>query len=174
MPDEQMTPTPTEHPQIDVQKEISRMRVLADLISKSYPGFAVYNSGGDELTGEHIFTEYADSDPEKTLWPGASGQRMRMKAGQRFELHVNYAVDGKGCTEVMVDIGGVIDVQVDGNAPLRLAPGTVISLPPGSSHMVLAVTDCVWVGITVPRDGGYPEAAYAPDRIEPGPASGVH
>jgi mannose-6-phosphate isomerase-like protein (cupin superfamily) len=143
--------------------DMARLRELADLVRSRAPGVTYYADGDNgETPGQWLFTE--PRDPANGLWPGGAGQLARMQVGSRFGLHVHL-----GSTEVLVVVCGVLEVWVTGSGSrLRMCPGDVLRLNAGEQHQAEAVTDCVVVGITVPRDGGYPDG---PDTcIQPGPA----
>jgi mannose-6-phosphate isomerase-like protein (cupin superfamily) len=140
-----------------VSDDMGRLRELADLIQSRSPGANSYE-GGD---GRWLFT--VQPDASNPLWPGGAGQLAEMVVGQRFDVHVHL-----GSTEILVVVCGVLEVWTVGSgARLRMAPGDCLRLNAGEEHQAEAVTDCMVVGITVPRDGGYPDG---PDTcIEPGP-----
>ena len=141
--------------------DLARMRELYEQIVTQSPGVTVYTGG----VGRHLFTELAD--PDNPLWPGGAGQLNAMQAGQSFAVHAHHC-----CTETLVLVCGLLDISVGGKV-LRMSPGDSYRLLPGEGHAATAVTDCIVVGITVPRDGGYPEpeGGHGPDRLEPGPVS---
>jgi hypothetical protein len=119
------------------------------------------------------------------LEPGGGILACEMKPGQCFPRHMQ-----PYCTEILIVINGELDVAVwaDGAGPEdlpmrtpRIAPGLHLSLAPGVEHQATAVSRivdgvetapaCLVVGVTVPKDGGYPEAAHGPDGFSARPAA---
>jgi quercetin dioxygenase-like cupin family protein len=141
--------------------ELQELGELAEQILASRPGYVTY--GGGE--GQHLFTEQPQIG--NPLWPGGSVQVCRMARGEEFPIHAHHS-----CSETLEVIGGLLDLTIAGRV-VRLVPGDTYRLLPGEAHAATAVTDCVVVGITVPRESGYParEGVYGPDGIEPGPAA---
>jgi quercetin dioxygenase-like cupin family protein len=133
---------------------IVELYVLAEKVLESRPGVVTYASvSGRRFQGNALF-EVAQ-DPDDPLQPGGAGQLAYMAQGDVMDLHAHY-----GCTEILAVICGVLDVRVTGRPDVvRLVPGDVRRLPPGELHAAEAVTNCWVVGITVPRDGGYPSVS---------------
>jgi tellurite resistance-related uncharacterized protein len=124
----------------------------ADRVIITYPCI-----GGGVCHGEGLFVE----PPGATaLAPGGAVQVCRMDAGQAFAPHQQ----DYGVTETLCVLCGILTVTTfaeDGETVKRevvLAPGDSFRLWPGELHQAAARTEVVVIGITVPRDGGYPDA----------------
>lgn len=104
------------------------------------------------------------------LYPGFGVVRCFMPAGSEFPPHIQ-----EYCTEWLIVGGGELDVTTfedDGTTILRevrLCPGDGWRVPPGQPHQARAHTDVTVIGVTVPRDGGYPDGPTHDAR----PARGV-
>lgn len=113
--------------------------------------------GGGVCVGAGLFVEPPGAGD---LYPGGAVQVCRMAAGQAFAPHVQ----DYGVTETLCVLCGQLVVTTfaeDGETVLRevvLAPGDSFRLWPGELHQAAARTDVVIIGITVPKDGGYPDA----------------
>jgi tellurite resistance-related uncharacterized protein len=134
----------------ELAEDIARMEASGEgMIAYTMPGGGVCN-------GQWLFTE---PPGEGWLHPGGCVQVCRMQAGQVFEPHVQ----DYGVSETLHCICGQLEVTTfedDAETVKRevvLAPGDSTRLWPGELHQAAARTDVVVVGITVPRDGGYPD-----------------
>lgn len=140
--------------------DIQRLGELAAQIRERRDGLAVYASPEGDAVGQWLFT--VPPDPDNPLCPGGAGQLCRMSAGSSFDVHTHF-----GCTEILVVLCGILEVTRTGRDAVTMAPGAPLTLPPGEQHSARAVTDCVVIGITIPRDGGYPNG---PGEAPAGPA----
>lgn len=85
------------------------------------------------------------------LYPGGAVQYCPMPEGTAFPVHSH-----EYRTEWLVCIGGRLEICVGGD-PVILSPGDAYRIQPGVPHTASALSDCLVVGIIVPRDGGYPD-----------------
>jgi quercetin dioxygenase-like cupin family protein len=136
-----------------VSDELTR---LADLVAKSPHGCAQvpawHDVNGGLIQGKGLYIEPpGDSD----LAPGGAVALTRMAEGQAFPEHVQ-----EFCTEILIVLKGLLEVTVrEGQqATMILGPGMHVALQPGVPHTAKALVDSVVIGVTVPRDGGYPDA----------------
>lgn len=87
---------------------------------------------------------------EAEIEPGGTVQYCPMSAGTAFPEHVQEHI-----TEWLVVINGQLEVKSE-DVAVVLAPGDGLRILPGVPHTARALTDCLVIGIAVPRDGGYP------------------
>lgn len=139
-------------------EQIDELRQLASLVVERLPGLHVYEAGGSAI-GQWLAS--VPAEPDNPLWPGAAVQICFMEEGQEFARHVHHQE-----TEVLVCVCGIVEVSVLGSrSAVKLDPGDPFRLAPGEAHSAHAITRAAVLGVTIPRDGGYPSG---PDSIEPG------
>ena len=112
------------------------IRALEELIIKRAVGRVSYSGGA---CGVPL---YKDKD--------AAVQRLFLPAGAKFETHVHPV------TEVII----VLEGRLQSTSPLITAVtevAGVIVYPPNIPHSHQAEADCVFLGILVPCNGGYPD-----------------
>lgn len=98
---------------------------------------------------------YIEPPGDSDLAPGGAVALTRMAAGQAFQEHIQ-----EFCTEILIMLKGLLEVTVREGQPatMILGPGMHVALQPGVPHTAKALVDSVVIGVTVPRDGGYPNA----------------
>lgn len=134
--------------------DTERLLQLADLLADDPHPVGWRGEDGGLIRGYGLHVEpRGDSD----LAPGGAVALTRMAEGQEFPEHVQ-----EFCTEILVVLKGLLEVAVRDKgerAAMILGPGMHVALQPGVPHTAKALADSVVVGVTVPRDGGYPDAA---------------
>ncbi len=137
------------------------MKELADVIvAEAEATKIVWQIDGGVCVGENLWTSPPGDDD---LHPGGGVIKSEMKKGTSFPPHVQ-----EYCTEWLIVIGGLAEVvtyDIDGETPIcsvLLGPGEGARIAPGQLHQCSAREDTQILGVTVPRDRGYPDACADP------------
>lgn len=133
-----------------------RMVELADLIVAESEATKTWSISNGVCEGKGLWI-VPPGDGE--LYPGGGVVRCEMKAGDEFPPHKQ-----EHCTEWLTVLGGLAEVPTfseDGSEIVKsviLGPGEAIRIEPGQIHQCRAICDTQILGVTVPRDRGYPDA----------------
>jgi mannose-6-phosphate isomerase-like protein (cupin superfamily) len=126
-------------------------------LTNGLPSIPFFNIKQKECTEINLFTEYQITHGELKMFPlfvcdDISIAKGYMSKGSVIQKHFH-----AGCYEIIIILMGKMIIGLD-NKTTEMEKFDKIIISIDQPHTAIAVSDCWFIAITVPRDEGFPRA----------------